>query len=91
LVDGTGHSWRNPGQIDAAYGFAACTRSGESVAALAMLLHKKNTAGGGGAAAAAAAGDWAEAAAAATALGEMGSLGAAATGELLHAVQHPNE
>jgi hypothetical protein len=56
-----------------------------------MLLHKKNTAGGGGAAAAAAADDWAEAAAAATALGEMGSLGAAATGELLHAVQHPNE
>ena len=89
MVDGTGHSWRNPGQIDAAYGFAACTRSGESVAALATLLQKKNPAGGGGAAATA--DDWAAAAAAATALGEMGSLGAAATGELLHAVQHPNE
>ena len=72
----SGHSWRNPGQVDAAFGLAAAGAVEGAVPALCQLVQG---------------GDWPVAAAATTALGEMGVLGAAATRPLVDALMSPSE
>lgn len=71
-----GHTWRNPGQVDAAYGLAAAGTVDGVVPALCQLLRAV---------------DWSIAAAATTALGEMGILGSEATGPLVDVLMSPSE
>jgi len=71
-----GHTWRNPGQVDAAYGLAAAGTVAGAVPALCQLVRSV---------------DWPLAAAATTAVGEMGALAADATGPLVDALMSPSE
>ena len=71
------HSWRNPAQLDAVYGFAAAGGGAEAVSTLLWLLRGSE--------------QWPVAAAAATALGEMGAVAAPAARHLTDSLMHRNE